>query len=96
MVVGCPHVPTGLQTVETQIPDTPPATIQRIQAIQVRLESRAGLVSGRAFNHEPGNAGIQRLDELAQFTMEREKPAPICCSSHACPSHPRTGEGRTS
>jgi len=76
MVVDARNVPTGLpKSVEAEIPDTPAGNSVRkgFEAILDHNWKVALVWFQDALNHDPGNAGIQRLIDLAQFTMEREK-----------------------
>ena len=90
MVVDARNVPTGLpKSVEAEIPDTPAGNRVRkgFQAIQDHDWKVALAWFQDALNHEPGNAGIQRLIELAQFTMEREKrPHPSAAPAMPAPA----------
>jgi hypothetical protein len=76
MVVDARNVPTGLpKSVEAEIPHTPSGDRVRkgFEAIQDHDWKVALAWFQDALNHDPGNAGIQRLIDLAQFTMERAK-----------------------
>jgi hypothetical protein len=76
MVVDAGHVPTGLpKSVAAEIPDTPAGNRVRkgFQAIMAHDWNVAQAWFRDALNHDPGNAGIQRLIELADYTMERER-----------------------
>jgi hypothetical protein len=76
MVVDARHVPTGLpKSVEAEIPDTPSGARVRkaFEAVMDHDWTVALAWFQDALNHDPGNAGIERLIDLAQFTMEREK-----------------------
>ena len=76
MVVDARNVPTGLpKSVAAEIPDTPAGNRVRkgFEAIQDHDWKVALAWFQDALNHDPGNAGIQRLIELAQYTMERAK-----------------------
>jgi len=80
-VVDSRNVPTGLpKAVEAEIPDTPAGNRVRkgFEAIMDRDWNVAHAWFGDALNHDPGNAGIQRLIELAEYTIERAKdPHPL-------------------
>jgi hypothetical protein len=80
MVVNSQDLSTGLpKSVEAEIPHTPAGDRVRkgFQAIQAHDWKLALAWFKDALNHEPGNAGIERLVELAQFTMDREnRPHP--------------------
>lgn len=92
MVVDARNVPTGLpKSVEAEIPDTPAGNRVRkgFQAIQDHDWKLALAWFQDALNHDPGNAGIQRLIDLAQFTMEREKnPHPSAAPAISAPATP--------
>ncbi|HEX4757345.1 MAG TPA: hypothetical protein VH308_05150 [Terracidiphilus sp.] len=79
-VVDARDVPTGLpRSVAAEIPDTPAGNRVRkgLQAIQSHDWIVALAWFRDAHNYEPGNAGIQRLIELAQYTMARaSRPHP--------------------
>jgi hypothetical protein len=73
-VVDARNVPTGLpKSVAAEIPDTPAGNRVRkgFEAIQEHDWKVARAWFQDALNHDPGNAGIQRLIELAEYTMER-------------------------
>jgi hypothetical protein len=83
MVVDARNVPTGLpKSVEAAIPDTPSGRRVRkgFEAVMDHDWSVALAWFQDAHNHEPGNAGILRLIDLAEFTIE--------CRKHGCPSAP--------
>lgn len=78
MVVDARHVPSGLpKNVENEIPHTPAGDRVRkgFQAIADHDWKVAMAWFRDALNHEPGNPGIQRLIELAEYTIARQKPA---------------------
>jgi len=75
-VVDARHVPTGLpKSVEAEIPHTPAGDRVRkgFQAIMAHDWSAAHAWFQDALNHDPGNAGIQRLVDLAEYTLNRER-----------------------
>lgn len=75
-VVDARNVPTGLpKSVEAEIPDTPAGNRVRkgFEAIVNRDWNAAHAWFQDALNHDPGNAGIQRLIDLSEYSMEREK-----------------------
>ncbi len=83
MVVDARNVPTGLpKSVEAEIPDTPSGRRVRkgFEAVMDHDWSVALAWFQDAHNHEPDNAGILRLIDLAEFTIE--------CRKHGCPSSP--------
>jgi hypothetical protein len=90
MVVDARNVPTGLpKSVAAEIPDTPAGNRVRkgFEAIQAHDWPVALAWFKDALNHDPGNAGIQRLIELAQFTMEREeRPHPSSTPAKPAPA----------
>lgn len=76
MVVDARNVPSGLsKNLEAEIPSTPAGDRVRkgFQAIAGHDWELAVAWFGDALNHDPRNAGIARLRELARFTYEREK-----------------------
>lgn len=76
MVVDARRVRTGLpKSVAAEIPDTPAGDRVRkgFQAITAHDWNVAQAWFRDALNHDPGNPGIQRLIELADYTMERER-----------------------
>lgn len=76
MVVDARCVPTGLPpSVEAEIPHTPAGDRVRkgFEAILDHDWIDAHAWFQDALNHDPGNAGIQRLIDLAEYTMERAK-----------------------
>jgi hypothetical protein len=78
-VVDARNVPTGLpKSVEAEIPDTPAGNRVRkgFEAIMDHDWNVAHAWFQDALNHDPGNAGIQRLIDLAEYTMRREKQPP--------------------
>jgi len=81
MVVDARNVPTGLpKSVADAIPQTPAGDRVRkgFEAIQTHDWKVALAWFQDALNHEPGDPGLQRLVDLAQFTMQREsQPATI-------------------
>lgn len=73
-VVDARHVPTGLpKSVEAEIPDTPAGDRVRkgFQAIMGHDWNVAHAWFQDALNHDKGNAGIERLIELAEYSMKR-------------------------
>ena len=80
-VVDARHVPSGLpKSIEDTIPDSPAGHRVRkgFQAIADHDWVVAKAWFEDALNHEPGDPGLQRLVDLAQFTLQKnhEKPAP--------------------
>jgi hypothetical protein len=78
-VVDARNVPTGLpKSVEAEIPDTPAGNRVRkgFEAIIDHDWNVARAWFQDALNHDPGNAGIQRLIDLAEYTMKRAKQPP--------------------
>jgi hypothetical protein len=76
MVVDARNVPSGLpKSIEGQIPRTPAGDRVRkgFQAIADHDWNVAHAWFQDALNHDPGNAGIQRLIDLAEYTMKRTK-----------------------
>jgi tetratricopeptide (TPR) repeat protein len=76
MVVDARCVPTGLPPeAEAEIPDTPSGNRVRkaFEAVMDHDWNVALAWFQDALNHDPGNAGIERLIDLAQFTIGREK-----------------------
>jgi hypothetical protein len=68
------QAPTGLpKSMEAEIPNTPAGDRVRkgFQAIMNHDWNLAHAWFQDALNHDPGNAGIQRLVELAEYTMNR-------------------------
>src|SRR5260370_29945684 len=85
MVGDSRNVPTGLpKSIEAAIPNTPAGNRVRkgFEAIKDHDWNVARAWFQDALNHDPGNAGIQRLIDLADYTMKREK--------HPQPSSPRS------
>jgi len=80
MVVDARSVPTGLpKSVAAEIPSTPAGDRVRkgFQAIMDHDWNVAHAWFQDALNHDPGNAGIQRLIDLAEYTMRRaNRPHP--------------------
>lgn len=75
-VVDARQVPTGLPpTVEAAIPASPAGDRVRkgFQAITDHDWKVARAWFQDALNHEPGNPGLQRLVDLAQFTLDRPR-----------------------
>jgi hypothetical protein len=75
MVVDARHVPTSLpKSVEAEIPSTPAGDRVRkgFEAIQDHDWNVARAWFQDALNHDPGNAGIARLVDLADYTLKRE------------------------
>ncbi|MGH9568683.1 MAG: hypothetical protein ACRD4F_03540 [Candidatus Angelobacter sp.] len=75
MVVDARHVPSGLpKGVEDEIPHTPAGDRVRkgFQAIADHDWKVAMAWFRDAHNHEPGNPGIERLIELAEYTIARQ------------------------
>jgi hypothetical protein len=73
-VVDARNVPTGLpKSVEAEIPNTPSGDRVRkgFEAIMNHDWNAAHAWFQDALNHDPGNAGIQRLIDLAEYTMTR-------------------------
>ena len=73
-VVDARNVPTGLpKSVEDSIPHTPAGDRVRkgFEAIQTHDWKVALAWFEDALNHDPGNGGIQRLIDLAEYTMKR-------------------------
>jgi hypothetical protein len=79
MIVDARHVPSGLpKDVEDEIPHTAAGDRVRkgFQAIADHDWKVALAWFRDALNHEPGNSGIQRLIELAEYTIARQsRPA---------------------
>jgi hypothetical protein len=78
-IVDARNVPTGLpKTVEAEIPDTPAGNRVRkgFEAIMGHDWNVARAWFQDALNHDPGNAGIQRLIDLAEYTLKRAKQPP--------------------
>ena len=84
-VVDARNVPTGLpKSVEKAIPNTPAGNRVRkgFQAIAAHDWNVALAWFQDALSQEPGSPGIQRLVDLAQFTLQRQsgpaaKPTPV-------------------
>lgn len=94
MVVVAPNWPTGLpRSIVAQIPDTPAGNRVRkgFQAIAVHDWNVAQSWFRDALNHDPGNAGIQRLIELADYTMDRERHPPTTTPPRTAPSDTSAG-----
>ncbi len=75
-VVDARNVPTGLpKAIEAEIPDTPAGNRVRkgFEAILDHDWNVAHAWFQDALNHDPGNAGIQRLIDLAEYTIERAR-----------------------
>jgi tetratricopeptide (TPR) repeat protein len=75
MVVDARNVPTGLPpTVEAEIPNTPAGNRVRkgFQAIMDHDWAAARLWFQDALKQEPGDPGLKRLVDLAQFTLQKE------------------------
>jgi tetratricopeptide (TPR) repeat protein len=73
-VVDAGNVPTGLpKSVEAEIPDTPAGNRVRkgFQAIKDHDWKAARAWFQDALNHEPGNEGIKRLVDLADYMVNR-------------------------
>jgi hypothetical protein len=73
-VVDARNVSTGLpKSIAAEIPDTPAGSRVRkgFEAIQDHDWKVALAWFQDAINHDPGNAGIQRLIDLAEYTMKR-------------------------
>lgn len=78
-IVDACNVPSGLpKSVEAEIPDTPAGNRVRkgFEAIMDHDWNVAHAWFQDALNHDPGNAGIQRLIDLAEYTMKRGNPPP--------------------
>lgn len=78
MVVDARNVPSGLpQSVEAAIPRTPAGKRIRkgFQAIADHDWKAALLWFQDAYNREPGDPGLQRLVDLAQFTLDAQAKA---------------------
>ena len=76
MVVDARNVPTGLpKSVEDNIPKTPAGDRVRkgFQAIMDHDWKVARAWFQDAHNHEPGDAGIKRLVDLAEYTLHKEQ-----------------------
>lgn len=76
MVVDARNVPTGLpKSVEDNIPKTPAGDRVRkgFQAIMNHDWKVARAWFQDAHNHEPGDAGIKRLVDLAEYTLHKEQ-----------------------
>lgn len=76
MVVDARNVPTGLpKSVEAEIPNTPAGNRVRkgFQAIMNHDWKVARAWFQDAHNHEPGDAGIKRLVDLAEYTLHKEQ-----------------------
>ena len=74
MVVDARNVPSGLpKSVENAIPKTPAGDRVRkgFQAITENNWKAALVWFQDALNHEPGDPGLQRLVDLAQYTLQR-------------------------
>jgi len=73
-VVDARDVSTGLpKSIASEIPDTPAGNRVRkgFEAIQNHDWKLALAWFQDALNHDPGNVGVQRLIDLAEFTMKR-------------------------
>ena len=95
MVVDARNVPTGLpKEVEDSIPKTPAGDRVRkgFEAIQNHDWKVALAWFQDALNHEPGDPGLQRLVDLAQFTLERESQS--TSSSIDAPDGKVTGDAK--
>jgi tetratricopeptide (TPR) repeat protein len=80
MVVNACHVPSGLpEAIEAEIPSTPAGDRVRkgFEAIANHDWKLARAWFGDALNHDPGNAGIARLLDLASYTYKREQQGSI-------------------
>lgn len=78
-VVDARNIPSGLpKAIEAEIPSTPAGDRVRkgFQAIAGHDWKLAIAWFGDALNHDPKNAGIARLLDLARFTYGRENHAP--------------------
>lgn len=79
MVVDARNVPTGLpKSVEAEIPNTPAGNRVRkgFQAVMDHDWQVALAWFKDALNHEPDNAGIMRLIDLAEYTMQHRQQLP--------------------
>ena len=73
MVVDARHVPSGLpKSIAAEIPETPAGDRVRkgFEAIMDHDWNAAHAWFQDALNHDPGNAGIQRLVDLADYTLK--------------------------
>lgn len=76
MVVDARHVPSGLpKSIAAEIPETPAGDRVRkgFEAIMDHDWNAAHAWFQDALNHDPGNAGIQRLVDLADYTIKYNK-----------------------
>ncbi len=74
MVVDARNVPSGLpKSVEDQIPKTEAGIRVRrgFEAIMAHDWYLAGVFFKDALNHEPGEAGLKRLVDLAEYTLQK-------------------------
>jgi hypothetical protein len=77
--VGGGKVPTGLpKSVEDSIPQTPAGDRVRkaLEAIQTHDWKVAAAWFQDALNHQPGDPGLKRLVDLAQYTLQKESQNP--------------------
>jgi hypothetical protein len=92
-VVDAREVPTGLpKSVEAEIPDTPAGSRVRkgFQAIMGHDWNVAHAWFQDALNHDKGNVGIERLVELAEYSMKHAGKRLPALPQHA----PVTDTGR--
>lgn len=83
-VVNACHVPSGLpKSIEDEIPHTPAGDRVRkgFEAIAGHDWKVAVAWFEDALNHDPGNAGIARLVDLARYTEGRNQPASPAAAS---------------
>ncbi len=76
MVVDARHVPSGLpKSIAAEIPETPAGDRVRkgFEAIMDHDWNVAHAWFQDALNHDPGNAGIQRLVDLADYSLKYNK-----------------------
>lgn len=98
MVVDARNVPTGLpKSVAAKIPHTPAGDRVRkgFEAVMDHDWKVAHAWFQDALNHDPGNTGIQRLIDLAEFTMKYEKTHPQRLASSAKPLSDTTAQDKT-
>lgn len=97
-VVDARDVPTGLpKSVEAEIPDTPAGNRLRkgFQAVAGHDWNVAHAWFQDALRLDPGNAGIMRLIDLAEYAMSRRTPPRAAVVSPAPPSGLTEGDKAT-
>ena len=99
-VVDARNVPSGLpKSVEMSIPHTPAGDRVRkgFQAITTHDWKVAAAWFQDALNHEPGSPGLQRLVDLAQFTLQRQSDSAAKAKDDASEAAmKKTGKARKS